>query len=53
MIKNIKIQNILNIIENFKSMKPNKYTYQKIYENIYLNVSYKFFKLNGSYKIKM
>jgi hypothetical protein len=54
MIKNIKIQNIFNVIEISKSMEPNKYIYmKKIYENIYLSVSYDFSKFDGSRKSKM
>jgi hypothetical protein len=53
MIRNIKIQNIFDIIEMSKSMEPNKCNHQKIYENIYLSVSYDFSKFNGSRKIKV
>jgi hypothetical protein len=52
MIKNTKIQNIIDIIKIFKSMGPNKCTYKKINENHYLNVSYDFKKIDGSNKIK-
>jgi hypothetical protein len=34
-------------------MQPNKCILEKNYENIYLNVSYDFFKFNGSKKIKV
>ncbi len=50
MIKNIKIHNIFDIIEISKYMEPNKCTRIKIYENIYLNVSYDFPKFDGSKK---
>jgi hypothetical protein len=36
-----------DIIQNLKFMEPNKYIYQNHYENIYLNVSYDFKKLDG------
>ncbi len=52
MIRNIKIHNILNIIENSKSMKPINVLIKK-YENIYLNVSYDFAKFDGSKRIKV
>jgi len=53
MIRNIKIHNILDIIEISKSMEPNKCTHLKNYQNMYLNVSYDFSKFNGSKKIKV
>jgi hypothetical protein len=53
MIKNIKVHNIFNIIEISKFMELKNILITNIYEYIYLNVSYKFFKLNGSCKIKM
>jgi hypothetical protein len=53
MIRNIKINIIINIIENSKSMEPNKCLLEKMYENIYLNVSYDFSKFDGSRKIKV
>ncbi len=34
-------------------MEPNKYTYKKNYENIYLSVSYDFSKFNRSKKFKV
>jgi len=49
MIKNIKIHNIVDIIEISKSMEPNTC----IQKNIYENVSYEFSKFDGSKKIKM
>jgi len=52
MIKNIKIHNIINIIEISKSMGSNKCIHKKNYENIYLNVSYDFLKSDGLKKIK-
>jgi hypothetical protein len=45
MIRNIKIHNILNIIEISKSMELNKCTHQKK-----LSVSYDFSKFDGSKK---
>jgi uncharacterized protein YbbC (DUF1343 family) len=42
-----------SIIEIWKSMEPNKCTYEKNYENIYLNVSYGFEKFGKSRKIKV
>jgi hypothetical protein len=45
MIKNIKIQNIFDIIEISKYMEPNK--------NVDLSVSYDFSKFNGFKKIKV
>jgi hypothetical protein len=53
MIKNIKIHNILDIIEISKSMKPNKCIQIFFYENVHLSVSYDFSKFNGSKKIKV
>jgi hypothetical protein len=47
MIRNIKIHNILNIIEISKSMEPNYCNPKKNYEKIYLNVSYDFSKFDG------
>jgi hypothetical protein len=54
MIRNNKIHNILDIIENLKFMEHNKYIYY-IYLYIYtvLNVSYDFFKFDESKKIKV
>ncbi len=52
MIKNIKIHNILDIIEISKYMKPNK-CIKFFNENVHLNVSYDFSKFNQSKKIKM
>jgi hypothetical protein len=52
MIRNIKIHNILDIIEISKSMEFNK-CIKKIYENVHLNVSYDFSKFDGSKKIKV
>ncbi len=53
MIKNIKIHNILNMIEISKFIEPNKCTHEKNYKNIYLNISYDFSKFNRSRKIKV
>ncbi len=53
MIRNIKIHNILDIIEILKSMKPNKFISKNIYENVYLDVYYDFSKFDGSRKIKV
>jgi hypothetical protein len=47
MIRNIKIQNNLDIIEISKSIKPNKCIRKNIYENVYLHVSYDFSKFDG------
>ncbi len=47
MIKNIKIHNILNIIEISKLMELINVRVLKIYENIYLSVSYDFSKFDG------
>jgi len=52
MIRNIKIHNILDIIEISKSMEPNKCILKK-YENVHLSVSYDFSKFNGSRKVKV
>jgi hypothetical protein len=52
MIRNIKIQGILDVIESSKSMKPNK-CIQKNYENVHLSVSYDFSKFDRSRKIKV
>jgi hypothetical protein len=53
MIKNIKIQKNLDIIEISKSMEPNK-CIQEIFfmKNVHLSVSYDFSKFDGSVKIK-
>jgi hypothetical protein len=40
MIRNIKIHNILDVIEISKSIEPNKCTHWKNYENIFLSVSF-------------
>jgi hypothetical protein len=53
MIRNIKIHNILDIIEISKFMKPNKCTPNFFYEYVHLSVSYDFSKFNGSTKIKV
>jgi hypothetical protein len=53
MIKNIKIYNILDIIEISKSMEPNKCMQFFSYENVHLNVSYDFSKFDKSKKIKV
>jgi hypothetical protein len=53
MIKNIKVHNIFNIIEISKFMELKNILITNICEHIYLKVSYKKFKLNGSCKIKM
>jgi len=52
MIKNIKIQNIFNIIEISKFMQPNKYLFLN-YKNVFKSVSYGFSKFNGSREIKV
>jgi hypothetical protein len=52
MIRNIKIHNILDIIEISKSIEPNKFI-QKNYENVHLSVSYDFSKFDGFKKIKV
>jgi hypothetical protein len=51
-IKNIKIQNILKIIETSKSMKPNKCIQFFMHENVHLIVFYDFSKFDMSKKIK-
>jgi len=51
MVRNIKIHNILDIIEISKSMQPNKCFLN--YENVHLNVNYDFSKFDGSKKIKV
>jgi hypothetical protein len=48
MIRNIKIDNILNIIKISKSK-----CILKMSENVYLNVSYDFSKFDGFIKIKV
>jgi len=53
MIRNIKIHNILDIIEISKFMEPNKCIQIFFYENVHLSVSYDFSKFNGSRKIKV
>jgi hypothetical protein len=53
MIRKIKIHNILDIIENFKSRDLINVLTKKNYENIYLNVSYDFSKPNGSKENKV
>jgi hypothetical protein len=53
MIRNIKIQDILDIITNDKSMENDKCIQFIFYENVDLNVSYDFSKFNGSNKIKV
>jgi hypothetical protein len=53
MIRNIKMHNILDIIEISKSMERNKSIPKKIYENVHLSVSYDFSKFNGSTRIKV
>ncbi len=50
MIKNIKIHNILDIIEISKSMGLNN-LFIFNYENVHLNVSYDLSKFDGSEKI--
>jgi hypothetical protein len=52
MIRNIKINNILDIIEISKSMESNEF-YFLIYENVHLSVSYDFSKFDGLGKIKV
>lgn len=44
MIRNIKYT-IFYIIEIFNFIKLNKYTHKKKYDNIYLNISYDFLKV--------
>jgi hypothetical protein len=51
MIKNVKIHNILDIIDISKSMEPNKSIQRNIHENVHLSVSYDFSKFNGFRKI--
>jgi hypothetical protein len=53
MIRNIKIYNILDIIEISKSMNPNKCMQMFLYENVHLNVSYDFSKFDEFKKIKV
>ncbi len=53
MIKNIKVHNILDMIEISKSMEFNKCTHKKNYKKNYLNISYDFSKFNRSRKIKV
>jgi hypothetical protein len=53
MIKNIKIQNIFDIIEISKYMELNKCIIKTNYEFFYLSVSYDFSKFDGSKKIKV
>ncbi len=53
MIKNIKIHNILDIIEISKFMEIDKCIQNVFNENVHLNVSYDFSKFNGSKKIKV
>jgi hypothetical protein len=50
---NIKIHNILDIIEISKSMEPNKCIQKKFMKNVHLSVSYEFSKFDGSRKIKV
>ncbi len=52
MIMNIKIQNILDIIEISKSMEPNNVFQIFFNENVHLSLSYDFSKFDGSRKIK-
>ncbi len=50
---NIKIHNILDIIQISKSIEPNKCIQKKkTYENIHLNVSYDFSKFDGLKKTR-
>ncbi len=51
MVKNVKIHNILDIIDISKSMEPNKSIQRNIHENVHLSVSYDFSKFNGFRKI--
>ncbi len=53
MIRNIKIHDIIDIIEISKSMEPNKCIQKKNYENVHLSVFYDFSKFDGFQKIKM
>jgi hypothetical protein len=54
MIRNIRIHNILDIIEISKSIKLNKFIQKIIMKNnnekVHLNVSYDFSRFNGSKK---
>jgi hypothetical protein len=52
-IRNIKIHNILDIIEISKNMEPNKSIHWKFYENVYLSVFYDFLKFDVTKKIKV
>jgi hypothetical protein len=53
MIRNIKIHNIIHIIEISKSIEPHKFIQKNVYENVYLKVSYDLKFFNGSRKIKV
>jgi hypothetical protein len=53
MINDIKIHNILDIIDISKSMEPNKSIKKTFYKNVHLNVSYDFSNFNGFRKIKV
>ncbi len=53
MIKDIKIHNILDIIDISKSMEPNKCIQKTFYKNVHLNVSYDFSNFNGFRKFKV
>jgi hypothetical protein len=53
MIRNIKIHNIIDIIEISKSMELSKFIQNNNYENVQLSVSYDFSKVYGSKKIKV
>jgi len=52
MIRNIKIQNIIDISEISKSMEPNKCFFFK-FMNVHLSVSYDFSNFYGSKKDKV
>jgi hypothetical protein len=53
MIKNIKIHNIIDIIENLETMEHNKCIQMFFNENVYLDVFYDFSKFEKSKKIKV
>jgi hypothetical protein len=53
MNKTIKIHNIIDIIENLKSMEHSKCNKFFFNENVYLSVSYDFSKFEESKKIKV
>ncbi len=53
MIRNIKIHNIHDIINNLEFMEPKKYIHFLKNKDVHLNVSYDFSKFNASKKIKV